>query len=847
LGVLALALGTSASEAHARQAGTRATPWREVRPPAPIAGLPGVTPSASLELSRAWLGRVAEVRRRREELAATGELDGLTPVAAASRGAALEGTLRIPVIPVHYADVEVPFSTARLSSRLFGASVADTLSYSDYWREVSGGLLEVTGEVAPWIALSAPASYYLPPERYGWAQFGRITELRTEALHAADAMLDFRAFDNDGPDGVPDSGDDDGFVDFVAFAYALPCPGDGRTGAIWPHRAAMLPVETADTSANGEPLKITDYVILPAVDLETCGPMHVGLLAHETGHALGLPDLYDYDGSSQGIGDWGLMGTGSHGRLFSPAHPSAWEKEQLGWVTVSWLHEASSVVRFAPVERDRTVFRFDANDGSGRYLLLENRQRIGSDKQLPGEGLLVWQVDPEPGELGIWNRDERRTAVALATATGPGSPARRRDRADPRDPLPGVSRRREFRWTATHRFALDSIESREGTVSAVVDLRTSPAVAARPSVVHFAAMMEGGPVEHAVALQASADATGPSGLTALPDAAWLSAERDGGLLYVRANPASLAPGKYSAAVRILDDGGVEIANVPVLLDIASRGIGEIVATELPWGWGLTAHAGMILQASYGRDPIGARPRPRVLGLLDGASHPVTLARLPADAVYAPVADVANGAHFVIARADDRNFVYRISPDGEAAVVAADVGEDPAYGATMLPDGTLLVAEWNGRIHRVDAAGVISPYTRLTDKRIYQIAADDAGNVFAAALDGDVIRIAPDGVLRYLETGFGHGGLVAITASADSWVYAAERGGEGRVIRFSPEGRRELLYRQPDAEFYGLALDGGFLYALDLTERHMLRLPLPGAIVPARIAARPELPASGFRE
>ena len=66
---------------------------------------------------------------------------------------------------------------------------------------------------------------------------------------SADELLDFTQFDNDGPDGVPNSGDDDGFVDFVAFVYALPCPGDARAGAIWPHRAAMPPFVTKDVSA----------------------------------------------------------------------------------------------------------------------------------------------------------------------------------------------------------------------------------------------------------------------------------------------------------------------------------------------------------------------------------------------------------------------------------------------------------------------------------------------------------------------------------------------------------------------------------------------------------------------
>ena len=36
----------------------------------------------------------------------------------------------------------------------------------------------------------------------------------------------------------------------------------------------------------------------------------LGVMAHEMGHGLNLPDLYDLDGSSYGVGDWSLMGLG---------------------------------------------------------------------------------------------------------------------------------------------------------------------------------------------------------------------------------------------------------------------------------------------------------------------------------------------------------------------------------------------------------------------------------------------------------------------------------------------------------------------------------------------------------
>jgi hypothetical protein len=35
-----------------------------------------------------------------------------------------------------------------------------------------------------------------------------------------------------------------------------------------------------------------------------------------------------------------------------------------------------------------------------------------------------------------------------------------------------------------------------------------------------------------------------------------------------------------------------------------------------------------------------------------------------------------------------------------------------------------------------------------------------------------------------------------------------------------------VYRSPGARFYGLAVDDGFLYALDMTQRQLLRVPLP---------------------
>ncbi|MGH7466497.1 MAG: M6 family metalloprotease domain-containing protein [Longimicrobiales bacterium] len=792
----------------------------EVTPPTSIAGLADARPASALEFSRAWLLKMESVRRKRAELAAAGRLDGMTPAAAALAGAALTGTLRVPVLAVRYSDVKEPFPVEKLTERLFGAPRGDTMTYSAYWREVSGGLLEATGALTSWIPLSKPAAHYLPREKFGWGQFGRMNELRAEALRMADQMFDFTQFDNDGPDGVPDTDDDDGFVDFVAFVYALPCTGETRAGAIWPHRAAMTPFETGDRNHRGQPVRIADYVILPAVDPQSCGPMHIGVLAHETGHALGLPDLYDYDGTSQGIGAWGLMGTGSHNARHSPSHLSAWEKEQLGWVSVKWLR-ASSSVSIEPVERDPVVYRYDLPRRSGDYVLLENRQRLGSDTFLPGHGLLAWRIDSERGELGAWNSDERRPAVALVDADGRAD-LRNGARADVSDPFPGGMAQRTFAMADVPTLRLTNITENAQTITADVAVgREAPALTPETDAIRLTAFAGDSTVSYSVRVHSN----GAVGAwTAVTDADWLGLAPDGDALRVHANTRKLVPGRHTEVVDLQSESGSVAGRLTVDIYIAEPGRPEVMATDLPWSWGLAAHGPQIFQASYGWDPLGLRPRPRVLHLRDGELHPATYGRVPADALFSPVPLPDGSGVYVIARARDENFIYRIDANGNATVVAARIGTSPAYGAALLPGGDLLVAEWNGTIWRVNAEGQHRQHARLK-ANLYQIATDARGTVYAATYAGHVIRLHRDGTVQTLTTGFQKGRLVAVAASPDGQVYAAERGENGRIIGFDSKGSRRLVFQSPNARFYGLSVEQEFLYALDLQEGRLLRLPL----------------------
>ena len=65
----------------------------------------------------------------------------------------------------------------------------------------------------------------------------------------------------------------------------------------------------------------------------------IGIMVHELGHDIGLPDLYDTDFSSAGLSRWSVMSSGSWNRVgtaFSgttPAGLDAFSKSYQGWVT----------------------------------------------------------------------------------------------------------------------------------------------------------------------------------------------------------------------------------------------------------------------------------------------------------------------------------------------------------------------------------------------------------------------------------------------------------------------------------------------------------------------------------
>ena len=121
---------------------------------------------------------------------------------------------------------------------------------------------------------------------------------------------------------------------------------------------------------------------------------NISTISHEFGHMLGLPDLYarpEVPGM-EGLGAWCAMSNQNRGGR--PQHFCAWSKEQLGWIKPAVIDPAvPQKLILAPVEGTTDqCFKVLIKPDASEYLLLENRTKTGFDKDLQGEGLLIWHV-----------------------------------------------------------------------------------------------------------------------------------------------------------------------------------------------------------------------------------------------------------------------------------------------------------------------------------------------------------------------------------------------------------------------------------------------------------------------
>ena len=326
---------------------------------------------------------------------------------------------------------------------------------TDYYHEVSYDQFTVTGTAYGWYELPNTNGYYQGGSN-GFGNYPQNAGGFVEDLVAlADPDVDFSLYDNDGPDGIPNSGDDDGYVD--AF-FAVHAGEGGECGGawLWSHRSSLSwmgsgAFTTNDPSANGGFVKVNDYILMPELSCGGRNLIEIGVFCHEFGHSLNLPDLYAGDGSSEGIGGWGLMGSGSwggdQGHPETPSHMCAWSKEQLDWVNPIGIPVNVVDIELPRVEDSPTVLKVwrDGNTSGQEYFLIENRQKVDFDESLLAPGVLIWHIDNSVSG----NNNENHYQVDLEEADGRYDLDHGSNRGDTGDPYPGMTGNRFFDWSTT--------------------------------------------------------------------------------------------------------------------------------------------------------------------------------------------------------------------------------------------------------------------------------------------------------------------------------------------------------------------------------------------------------------
>ena len=232
-------------------------------------------------------------------------------------------------------------------------------SMRNFYIEQSSNRYTVHGDVTDWVQVSGPAAsydddfnsplggnqvwYFLDELVDGWYNAQIAAGKTPSEINAY--LSQFDVWDRYDYNGNGNFDEPDGYIDTFQSLHAgvgnESCSPTCDDWAIWSHSwyafYNLIGYDGPDFNKyGGVQIGDSDYWVGKyTIQPENGG---VGVFAHEYGHDLGLPDLYDTSGGENGTGFWTLMSSGSwidtgqDTTGNAPSHMGAWEKFQLGWL-----------------------------------------------------------------------------------------------------------------------------------------------------------------------------------------------------------------------------------------------------------------------------------------------------------------------------------------------------------------------------------------------------------------------------------------------------------------------------------------------------------------------------------
>jgi immune inhibitor A len=386
---------------------------------------------------------------------------GIQPPPQPLGTSAVQSVWRVPILMIGFSDMPLTYSPAAFEPALFDTTGANPDgSATEYFTWVSEGRLRLDGRVVLVVQLPRPRDYYAfnawglntigtPNNIYGMVR-DALSQAREEGM-----QVDWSHYDID----------NDGAVDMLWVLHAgqggETTPNDrnnvwsitSRLSSGW-RLGSWFETEDLVPGSATQYIRIDRFATVPELSGVVPGARsEIGVYCHEFGHALGLPDLYDTSqlggAANSGPGNWSLMATGSYGANGaspeSPTHLGAWPVVFLGWrQTIRPATDA--LLSIAPLELGGDIVEFwFQGEASSEHFLIENRQPLGFDRNIPARGMILYQVDE--AAIGARLQSNRVNAgltpgLRLVEADGDSDLVVGRNRGDGFDPFPGGLQRR---------------------------------------------------------------------------------------------------------------------------------------------------------------------------------------------------------------------------------------------------------------------------------------------------------------------------------------------------------------------------------------------------------------------
>lgn len=249
-----------------------------------------------------------------------------------------------------------------------------TGSVKDYYLEVSYNQLNLTTDVVGPFRAQYDMAYY--------GGLGHEREFATEAILAADSVVNYADYDND----------NDGEVDGIYIIFAGYGEEAGASSdAIWSHAWYINPV-TLDG------VVVSRYSCSPELRGNSgTNITRIGVICHEFGHVLGAPDFYDTNystgGQYEGTGYWDMMASGSwNNNGATPAHHNGFTKTYIyNWATPIEL-DTAQIVTLYNAEQYPNSFYIIKTKTNGEFFFIEYRHKHLFDSYIPGSGMIIYHV-----------------------------------------------------------------------------------------------------------------------------------------------------------------------------------------------------------------------------------------------------------------------------------------------------------------------------------------------------------------------------------------------------------------------------------------------------------------------